>query len=191
MPADLDRRVVDEQSQRDGRDQERKRPEREFVRFTRLQRALHGCMIVSFISLAMTGMTLKFSYTAWAVTVSRLLERNDFAQRFAALGDRDSQRAITRRADRVIGPRRDLRQQPPSRGERRHRGHRRLERVASERSVLGQGERPVGAAVGAEREYRSALRLAPTSADFLNNLGLAGTPIMLGGAPVMTGLLRK
>ena len=27
--------------------------------------------------------------------------------------------------------------------------------------------------VDAEREYRSALRLAPTSADFLNNLGLA------------------
>ena len=47
------------------------RPEREFVRFTRLQRALHACMIVSFISLATTGMTLKFSYTKWAVMVSR------------------------------------------------------------------------------------------------------------------------
>jgi cytochrome b subunit of formate dehydrogenase len=30
-------------------------------------------MIVSFISLATTGLTLKFSYTGWAVTVSRLL----------------------------------------------------------------------------------------------------------------------
>jgi cytochrome b subunit of formate dehydrogenase len=47
------------------------RPEREFVRFTRLQRALHACMIVSFISLATTGMTLKFSYTRWAAIVSR------------------------------------------------------------------------------------------------------------------------
>ncbi|HTR23345.1 MAG TPA: hypothetical protein VMI10_05130 [Terriglobales bacterium] len=47
------------------------RPEREFVRFTRLQRALHASMIVSFISLATTGMTLKFSYTKWAVIVSR------------------------------------------------------------------------------------------------------------------------
>lgn len=49
------------------------RPEKEFVRFTRLQRTLHACMIVSFLSLATTGMTLKFSYTGWAVTVSRLL----------------------------------------------------------------------------------------------------------------------
>jgi cytochrome b subunit of formate dehydrogenase len=48
------------------------RPEREFVRFTRLQRALHACMIVSFISLATTGMTLKFSYTGWAVIVSHI-----------------------------------------------------------------------------------------------------------------------
>jgi cytochrome b subunit of formate dehydrogenase len=49
------------------------RPEREFVRFARHQRALHACMIVSFLSLATTGLTLKFSYTGWAVTVSRLL----------------------------------------------------------------------------------------------------------------------
>jgi len=52
---------------------DRVRPEREFVRFTRLQRALHACMIVSFLSLATTGMTLKFSYTRWAVIVSRAL----------------------------------------------------------------------------------------------------------------------
>jgi cytochrome b subunit of formate dehydrogenase len=49
------------------------RPELEFVRFSRLQRALHACMIVSFLSLATTGLTLKFSYTGWAATVSRLL----------------------------------------------------------------------------------------------------------------------
>ncbi len=47
--------------------------ERQFVRFTRLQRILHICMIVSFLSLATTGLTLKFSYTRWAAIVSHLL----------------------------------------------------------------------------------------------------------------------
>ena len=37
-----------------------------FERFTRLNRVLHIVMIVSFLSLALTGMTLKFSYTGWA-----------------------------------------------------------------------------------------------------------------------------
>lgn len=46
---------------------------REFVRFTRLHRALHAGMIISFITLALTGLSLKFSYTVWAVTLSRLL----------------------------------------------------------------------------------------------------------------------
>jgi cytochrome b subunit of formate dehydrogenase len=46
---------------------------RQFVRFTRLQRVLHACMIVSFITLALTGLTLKFSYTGWAAVLSRLL----------------------------------------------------------------------------------------------------------------------
>ncbi len=36
------------------------------VRFTRYQRALHLMVIVSFFGLAITGMMLKFSYTAWA-----------------------------------------------------------------------------------------------------------------------------
>ncbi len=49
------------------------RPERQFVRFTRLQRILHICMIVSFITLATTGLTLKFSYTGWAAILSHLL----------------------------------------------------------------------------------------------------------------------
>ncbi len=47
--------------------------ERQFVRFTRLHRIMHTGMIVSFMSLALTGLTLKFSYTGWAVVLSRLL----------------------------------------------------------------------------------------------------------------------
>ncbi len=47
--------------------------ERQFIRFTRLNRILHATMIVSFLSLALTGLTLKFSYTGWAVTLSRIL----------------------------------------------------------------------------------------------------------------------
>jgi len=46
---------------------------RQFIRFSRLQRILHVCMIVSFLSLALTGLTLKFSYTRWAVVLSHLL----------------------------------------------------------------------------------------------------------------------
>jgi cytochrome b subunit of formate dehydrogenase len=61
---------------------------REFVRFPRLYRALHACMIVSFLTLAITGLSLKFSYTAWAVRLSRLLggfETAGYIHRFAAL----------------------------------------------------------------------------------------------------------
>jgi cytochrome b subunit of formate dehydrogenase len=71
MPADLELRIPDLQTAR--RAPEGKRPDREFVRFSRLQRTLHASMIISFISLATTGLTLKFSYTHWAATVSRLL----------------------------------------------------------------------------------------------------------------------
>lgn len=46
--------------------------EKQVLRFTRLNRILHAIMIVSFISLALTGMTLKFSYTGWAVFLSRV-----------------------------------------------------------------------------------------------------------------------
>ena len=46
---------------------------REFVRFTRHERATHGIMIISFIALSMTGLTLKFSYTTWAAKVSVIL----------------------------------------------------------------------------------------------------------------------
>jgi cytochrome b subunit of formate dehydrogenase len=41
------------------------------VRFSRLNRLLHATMIVSFLSLAATGMTLKFSYTPWAGVLAR------------------------------------------------------------------------------------------------------------------------
>ena len=61
---------------------------REFVRFSRLHRTLHACMIVSFLTLALTGMSLKFSYTAWAVTMARLMggfETAGFIHRTAAV----------------------------------------------------------------------------------------------------------
>jgi cytochrome b subunit of formate dehydrogenase len=45
----------------------------QYQRFTRLDRTLHALMIVSFVSLALTGMTLKFSYTSWAAFLSRRL----------------------------------------------------------------------------------------------------------------------
>ncbi len=77
----------------------------QYQRFTRLERALHALMIVSFISLALTGMTLKFSYTSWAAFLSRRLggfESAGFIHRAAAtlmfglfvthLGDLDRKR---------------------------------------------------------------------------------------------------
>jgi cytochrome b subunit of formate dehydrogenase len=59
----------------------------EFLRFTRLNRVLHILMIVSFMSLALTGMTLKFSYTSWAGILSRFMggyESAGFIHRFSA-----------------------------------------------------------------------------------------------------------
>ena len=61
---------------------------REFVRFTRLHRTLHACMIVSFLTLALTGLSLKFSYTGWAVRLARILggfETTGFIHRTAAV----------------------------------------------------------------------------------------------------------
>ncbi len=46
--------------------------ERQYQRFSRLNRILHVGMIISFLSLALTGMTLKFSYTSWASILSRI-----------------------------------------------------------------------------------------------------------------------
>ena len=60
---------------------------KQYVRFSRLNRLLHATMIVSFMSLALTGMTLKFSYTDWAAFMSRLFGGYESAgaiHRFAA-----------------------------------------------------------------------------------------------------------
>ncbi len=57
-------------------------------RFPKLYRNLHIMVIVSFISLALTGMTLKFSYAPWARVLSRLLggfEAAGFIHRVAAV----------------------------------------------------------------------------------------------------------
>ena len=62
--------------------------ETQIERFSRLNRVLHVMMIVSFISLALTGMTLKFSYTGWAVILSKIFggfESAGFIHRFAAV----------------------------------------------------------------------------------------------------------
>jgi len=57
-------------------------------RFPKLYRNLHIMVIVSFLSLALTGMTLKFSYAPWARVLSRLLggfEAAGFIHRVAAV----------------------------------------------------------------------------------------------------------
>ena len=45
----------------------------EYVRFRPLYRALHACMVISFITLALTGLSLKFSFTGWASRLSHIL----------------------------------------------------------------------------------------------------------------------
>jgi len=60
----------------------------QYQRFSRLNRALHALMIVSFMALAVTGMSLKFSYTSWAAFLSRRLggfETAGFIHRAAAI----------------------------------------------------------------------------------------------------------
>src|SRR5678815_4910927 len=47
--------------------------EKVYRRFTWYQRAQHLFMMLSFFTLAMTGMTLKFSYAPWAQVISNLL----------------------------------------------------------------------------------------------------------------------
>ncbi len=47
--------------------------ERMYRRFSTFERTLHGVMILSFFTLAITGMVLKFSYMGWAQVTSRLL----------------------------------------------------------------------------------------------------------------------
>ncbi|MBK8975339.1 MAG: hypothetical protein IPM29_05400 [Planctomycetes bacterium] len=52
---------------------------REFQRFTPLQSALHRMVIVSFLGLALTGMTLKFAQASWAKATMHLLGGPDAA----------------------------------------------------------------------------------------------------------------
>ena len=61
---------------------------KQFRRFERLPRYLHVLIIISFLSLAVTGMTLKFSYFDWAKTISHALggfQGTGVIHRFAAL----------------------------------------------------------------------------------------------------------
>lgn len=61
---------------------------KQVLRFTRLNRGLHFFMILSFLSLGLTGLTLKFSYTGWAKFLSHLFggfEIAGYIHRFAAL----------------------------------------------------------------------------------------------------------
>jgi cytochrome b subunit of formate dehydrogenase len=60
----------------------------EYVRFQPRYRVMHACMVLSFITLALTGLSLKFSYTAWAARLSRILdgfETAGFIHRSAAV----------------------------------------------------------------------------------------------------------
>jgi len=61
---------------------------KQFRRFGRLPRYLHVLVIISFLSLAVTGMTLKFSYFGWAQAISHALggfQGTGVIHRFAAL----------------------------------------------------------------------------------------------------------
>ena len=67
---------------------EPEKQELQFQRFSRLNRTLHIIMIVSFMSLALTGLTLKFSYTGWARFLSRVFggfESAGYIHRVAAV----------------------------------------------------------------------------------------------------------
>ena len=62
--------------------------EKYVLRFTRLNRGLHIFMIISFIILSLTGMSLKFSYTGWAKVLSKFFggfESAGYWHRFAAV----------------------------------------------------------------------------------------------------------
>ena len=61
---------------------------KQYLRFGRLDRRLHILVIISFLSLALTGMILKFSYMGWAQLASRWLggfESASFIHRFGAV----------------------------------------------------------------------------------------------------------
>ncbi len=64
-----------------------KSPRMQYERFTPLNRTLHIFTVLTFLTLAMTGLTLKFSYTGWAVILSHFLggfEAAGYFHRFAA-----------------------------------------------------------------------------------------------------------
>jgi cytochrome b subunit of formate dehydrogenase len=46
---------------------------RQYVRFSSFERKMHATVIISFFGLAITGMTLKFSYTEWAQVLSHVM----------------------------------------------------------------------------------------------------------------------
>jgi len=72
-----------------GRDiRQQSKGKKEVRRFTVVQRNLHILVIVSFLSLAVTGMTLKFSYLPWARAISHFLggfESTGLIHRIAAV----------------------------------------------------------------------------------------------------------
>ena len=66
-----------------------KKGQKFYRRFSRLQRTMHIIMMLSFFTLALTGMALKFSYMPWAQAVSSFLGGFDsmgFQHRVGAVG---------------------------------------------------------------------------------------------------------
>jgi len=66
-----------------------RRDQKFYRRFSRLQRTMHIIMMLSFFTLALTGMALKFSYMPWAQAVSNFLGGFDsmgFQHRVGAFG---------------------------------------------------------------------------------------------------------
>ena len=61
------------QAMRHGKELRQQSEGKVFRRFDRLPRYLHVLVIISFLGLAITGMTLKFSYLPWAQWVSQFL----------------------------------------------------------------------------------------------------------------------
>ncbi len=62
--------------------------QKEYRRFTPLQRRMHILVIISFLGLAITGMTLKFSYLGWAQWISDIIggfESAGYIHRFCAI----------------------------------------------------------------------------------------------------------
>ncbi|EQB63198.1 MAG: hypothetical protein RBG1_1C00001G0777 [candidate division Zixibacteria bacterium RBG-1] len=60
------------QAMKERRKLELQHHKKEYLRFDTFPRRLHVLVIISFIGLALTGMTLKFSYLGWAQWLSRL-----------------------------------------------------------------------------------------------------------------------